>query len=138
MKRHWIINTDPDVYKFTDLLKDRKTIWNQVNNKIGLKNLRRVISGDMFMIFERGNVETISGLAEAVSDAYQDPNSSDTQKYVFELKGIRKLTQPIEIWELNKDNLLKNLDIINIPELEIQAVSEAEWQKLLILAKEKV
>lgn len=138
MKRHWILNTDPDIYKFSDLLKDRKTIWKQVNNTIGLKNLRRVINGDVFMIFERGKIDTITGLAEAVSDAFQDPNSNDNKKFVFELKGIRKLTQPIEIWELNKDNILKNLDIINIPELEIQALSEKEWLQLLLLAKEKV
>lgn len=138
MKKHWILNTTPDIYTFSDLLKDRKTIWKFVNNTIGLKNLRRVAQGDMFMIFERGKSDKIVGLAEAISDAFLDPDSKNNQKFIFELKAIRKLTKPIELWELTEHPKLNSIDIINIPELEIQAVSDEEWQNLLILAKEKV
>ena len=138
MTHHWIFKTNPEQYSFNNLLHDRKVTWKAVKNTLALKELRNVKQGDIIAIFHEGNEQQLVGIAEAVSDPYRNPESEDPRFLVVDVKAIKKLTKAVPLWELKSNPLLKDIDIINIPELNVDTIDSEMWEEIMVLAKERV
>jgi predicted RNA-binding protein with PUA-like domain len=138
MNNHWIFKTDPSSYSFQNLLNDRKVTWTQVKNTLALKELRNVKHGDVIMIYHDGDERQLVGMAEALSDPYKDPASEDPRYQVIDLRAIKKLTRAVPFWEIKNHPKLKDIDLVNIPELNIDPVDDKMWKEIMILAKERV
>lgn len=138
MHNHWIFKTDPSVYSFQNLLDDRKITWKQVKNTLALKELRNVKHGDVIVIFHNGDERQIVGIAEALTDPYQDPDSEDPRFQVIEIRAIKKLTRTVPLWEIKNHPLLKDIDLVTIPELNVDSINDKMWEEIMILAKERV
>src|SRR5712691_9495880 len=41
MANHWLLKTEPSVYSFQQLQKDKRTVWDGVKNDLALKHLAR-------------------------------------------------------------------------------------------------
>jgi predicted RNA-binding protein with PUA-like domain len=138
MTHHWIFKTNPEKYSFNNLLHDRKVTWKAVKNTLALKELRNVKQGDIIAIFHEGNEQQLVGIAEVVSDPYRNPESEDPRFLVVDVKAIKKLTKAVPLWELKSNPLLKDIDIINIPELNVDTIDSEMWEEIMVLAKERV
>ena len=46
MATRWLFKTEPSVYSFQQLQKDKKTMWDGVANNLALKNLKDIQKGD--------------------------------------------------------------------------------------------
>jgi predicted RNA-binding protein with PUA-like domain len=138
MTHHWIFKTDPEQYSFNNLMHDRKVTWKAVKNTLALKELRNVKQGDIIAILHEGNEQQLIGIAEAVSDPYRNPESEDPRFLVVDVKAIKKLTKAVPLWELKSNPLLKDIDIINIPELNVDTIDSEMWEEIMVLAKERV
>jgi predicted RNA-binding protein with PUA-like domain len=138
MTHHWIFKTNPEQYSFNNLFHDRKVTWKAVKNTLALKELRNVKQGDIIAIFHEGNEQQLVGIAEVVSDPYRNPESEDPRFLVVDVKAIKKLTKAVPLWELKSNPLLKDIDIINIPELNVDTIDSEMWEEIMVLAKERV
>jgi predicted RNA-binding protein with PUA-like domain len=138
MTHHWIFKTNPEQYSFNNLMHDRKVTWKAVKNTLALKELRNVKQGDIIAIFHEGNEQQLVGIAEVVSDPYRNPESEDPRFLVVDVKAIKKLTKAVPLWELKSNPLLKDIDIINIPELNVDTIDSEMWEEIMVLAKERV
>jgi predicted RNA-binding protein with PUA-like domain len=138
MYNHWIFKTDPSVYSFQNLLEDRRVTWKQVKNTLALKELRNVRQGDVIMIYHDGDERQIVGIAEAVTDPYHNPDSDDPLFYVIDIRAIKKLTRAVPLWEIKNHSLLKDIDLVSIPELNVDSIDDKIWKKIMVLAKERV
>ena len=45
--KYWLLKTEPSVYSFDDLLKDKKTVWDGVANNAALICIRNARKGDL-------------------------------------------------------------------------------------------
>lgn len=138
MHNHWIFKTDPSIYSFQNLLDDRKVTWKQVKNTLALKELRNIRQGDVIVIYHNGDERQVVGTAEALTDPYQDPESIDSRFQVVDIRAIKKLTRAVPFWEIKSHPLLKDIDLVNIPELNVDSIDEKIWEEIMILAKERV
>jgi predicted RNA-binding protein with PUA-like domain len=136
MHNYWILVTDPSEYSFDRLLEEGKTVWKQVRNHIGLKELRNIKKGDTILIFHNGNEKSMVGLAEAVSDPYKDPQNIESKYIVIDLRPIKKLSRPVPLWQMKTHKKLRELDIFSIPELTVYSIDEYILNEILSLAKE--
>ena len=57
---------------------------------------------------------------------------------MVDVKAIKKLTKAVPLWELKSNPLLKDIDIINIPELNVDTIDSEMWEEIMVLAKERV
>lgn len=138
MSRHWILKTDPAQYSFNNLMQDRKITWKAVKNTIALKELRNMKQGDIIVIHHEGNEHQLVGTAEAVSNPYKNPDSEDPKSLVVDIKAIKKLTKAVPMWEIKSNPLLRSIDLVNIPELNVDSIDSKMWEEIMILAKERV
>lgn len=130
MPRRWLFKTEPNEYSYDKLEAEKKTVWNGVSNNLALKNLREVRLGDEVLIYHSGDVKAIVGIAEAISDAYPDPNESDEKIVVVNLKPKRRLTRPLELHEIKTIEELSDFDLVRLPRLSVMPVTSSQWDTL--------
>ncbi len=130
MPRHWLFKTEPEDYSFGDLERDQRVAWGGARNSITLKNLRGVRLGDQILIYHNGAEKALIGLAEAVTDAYPDPEENDESVVVVEIKPKRKFAQPVLLAEIKASNELRDFDPARLPELSVMPVSDPHWEAI--------
>ncbi len=69
----FLLKTEPDVYSFADLQRDRETIWDGVTNPQAVKYLRELKSKEPLIIYHTGGVRIAMGTATVVSVDGSDP-----------------------------------------------------------------
>ena len=135
MSRHWLFTTEPEEYSFSDLERDHRVMWGGLRNNITLKNLREVRLGDQILIYHSGVEMAIVGSAEAVTDAYPDPQENDESVVVVEIIPKRKFAQPVLLAELKASAALSDFDPARLSMLSVMPVSNAHWEAIQELLK---
>ncbi len=130
MPRRWLFKTEPNEYSYDNLEQEKKTVWDGVSNNLALKHLREVRLGDEVLIYHSGEEKAIVGIAEAISDAYPDPNEVDEKVVVVNLKPKRRLPRPLPLQEIKAIDELSDFDLVRLPRLSVMPVTTAQWDIL--------
>jgi len=128
---YWLLKTEPTVYSFSDLEREKKTIWDGVASNPALKHLRAMKKGDEVFIYHTGDETAIVGIAEVAGDPYQDPKSDDRKFTVIDVKPIRRLDHPVSLAVIKKDRRFMSFDLIRISRLSAMPVSPGIWEAVL-------
>ncbi|MBL8188584.1 MAG: EVE domain-containing protein [Acidobacteria bacterium] len=130
MPKRWLFKTEPSEYSYDDLEREKKAVWDGVNNNLALKNLREVRLGDEILIYHTGNEKAVVGIAEAVSEPYPDPTADDEKQVVVNLKPKRRLTKPVTLNEIKANEALTEFDLVRLPRLSVMPVTGKHWEAL--------
>ena len=130
MSRQWLFKTEPSEYSYDDLERETKAVWDGVTNSLALKHLRQVRIGDEILIYHSGDVKAIIGLAQAVSDPYQNPREDDEKLIVINLKPKRRLVRPITLSEIKVIEEFKEFDLLRLPRLSVIPIPDNYWDRL--------
>ena len=134
MATHWLFKTEPSVYSYQQLVKDKKTMWDGVANNLALKHLKDIKKGELIFIYHTGDEKQAVGLATAASDAYPDPKLEDPKRPVFDLKPDRALPKPVTLAQVKADAMLKSSDLARLPRLSVMPFTEEQFARLMKLA----
>jgi predicted RNA-binding protein with PUA-like domain len=66
MANRWLFKTEPSVYSFQQLQKDKKTMWDGVKNNLALKNLKDIKKGDEILIYHTADEKAAVGIARGL------------------------------------------------------------------------
>jgi predicted RNA-binding protein with PUA-like domain len=95
----WLVKTEPSAYGFDDLVRDKRTVWDGVNNPQALKNLRAMAAGERVFVYHTGDERRVVGRAEVVRDAQAGPGRA----VVVELKAVSPLKTPVLLADLKAE-----------------------------------
>ena len=132
---YWLLKSEPDVYSYADLERDRQTIWDGVNNNLALKHIRTAQLKDLALIYHTGDERRAMGIAEIISLPHADPKLNDPKRAVFDIKAVRSLSQPVTLAQIKQDPDFEGFDLIRISRLSVVPVSETHWRKILKLSE---
>jgi predicted RNA-binding protein with PUA-like domain len=132
---YWLLKTEPTVYSFADLEKDKKAVWDGVSNNLALKHIRSMRKGDLAFVYHTGDEKALAGIAEVVSDPFADPKQKDSRLAVVEVKPKEKLRRSVSLSEIKAQSQLKDFELVRLPRLSVMPVSELVWKYLLEMAK---
>jgi predicted RNA-binding protein with PUA-like domain len=135
---HWLLKTEPTVYSYDDLVRDKRTVWDGVSSPGGLSNIRKTRKGDRVFIYHTGAEKQVAGIAEIISDPYIDPKANNPRLYVFEIKPLRRLKNPVTLEQVKADKRFKDSKLVNEPRLSVQPVPEELWAALLEMSGDTV
>ncbi len=138
MKKYGIIKSDPQKYPFDKLINDEKILWIKISSVIASKKVKNINIGDELFFYHSGNENRIVGIVEVVSDVQQNPISKDPKFFAFEIRPIKKLKRPIELWKLKSQPELNQSDLVQIPELDFLFLNENEWNLILALSEKLI
>ena len=116
-----------------DSLQASKAAWSGVRNPLAQKHLRAITKGDRVFYYHTGGEKAVVGIAKAVSNPYPEDKS---EKYVaVDLVPVGRLPRPVTLAEIKADPAFKEFPLVRISRLSVMPVSDAEWARILQLAK---
>ncbi|TMB68486.1 MAG: EVE domain-containing protein [Deltaproteobacteria bacterium] len=134
MANRWLFKTEPSVYSYQQLEKDKKTTWDGVKNNLALKNLNDIAKGDQILIYHTGDEKAAVGVARALSGAYPDPSQKNPRMLVVDIEAVKPLPRPVTLAEVKTNSKLANFDLVRLSRLSIMKVSEEQWNIIETMA----
>ncbi|CAN5521282.1 EVE domain-containing protein [soil metagenome] len=132
---YWLLKTEPSVYSYDDLVKDKKTIWDGVANNTALMHMRNVRKGDEVFIYHTGDERQIAGVAKVVSDPYPDPKEDNPKLVVFDLKPVKKLKTPVTLASLKSIKKYEKYDLVRLGRVSAMPVPEEYWNDFIRMSE---
>lgn len=71
----YLLKTEPDGYSFSDLQRERETLWDEVRNPVAVKHLREMKRGDKLVIYHTGGERQAVGTATVTSVDASNPKT---------------------------------------------------------------
>lgn len=134
---YWLLKTEPSVYSYSNLERDKKTTWDGVTNNLALKHMRLMKKGDLAFIYHTGDEKSMVGVAEITSDAYPDPKAKDEKIVVVDLKAKESLAFPVSLAAVKARKEFADFALVRIGRLSVMPVSTAQWKLLLAMSGKK-
>jgi predicted RNA-binding protein with PUA-like domain len=137
MATRWLFKTEPSVYSFDQLQKEKRTVWDGVGNNLALKNLKDIKKGDLILIYHTGDERQAVGVARALTGAYPDPTKKDAKLLVVDIEAVRPLSKPVKLSEVKSNKKLANFDLVRNSRLSIMKVDDEQWEILKEMANSR-
>jgi predicted RNA-binding protein with PUA-like domain len=135
MATRWLFKTEPSVYSYQQLVKDKKTMWDGVANNLALKNLKDIKKGEQILIYHTGDEKQAVGIARALGGAYADPGKKNPRLLVVDIEPVKALAKPVTLAQVKADKKLGNFDLVRNSRLSIMKVTDEQWDAMMGMAK---
>jgi predicted RNA-binding protein with PUA-like domain len=122
----YLLKTEPTVYSFADLQKDKQTLWDGVTNPTAVKNLREMTPGTKLIIYETGEYKSAVGTATVVS-----VDASNPKVPAVTIKAGTPLPKPVTLAEIKSNKLFASSPLVRIGRLSVVPLTETQYDALL-------
>ena len=131
---YWLVKSEPSVYSYDQLVKDKQTTWDGVRNYAARNHLRTMKKEEQVLYYHSNEGLAIVGIAKVGKEAFQDPSTDNEAWVAVELKPFKKLKTPVTLDTIKKDKRLSNMALVRISQLSVQPVSDEEYKVIKELA----
>jgi predicted RNA-binding protein with PUA-like domain len=125
MASYYLLKTEPTVYSFANLQKDKQTEWDGVSNPTAVKNLRGMKPGDGLIIYHTGDEKSAVGTATVVA-----VNDANPKTPVVEIKAGKAIGKPVTLGEIKAKKLFADSPLVRIGRLSVVPLSKAQFDAL--------
>jgi predicted RNA-binding protein with PUA-like domain len=122
----FLLKTEPDVYSFADLVRDKETIWDGVANPAAVKYLREMKKGETLIIYHTGGEKTAMGTATVVS-----VDASDPKVPLVKIKVGKPVRQPKTLAAIKANPIFKTSPLVIIGRLGVVPLTADQWDWLV-------
>jgi predicted RNA-binding protein with PUA-like domain len=133
---HWLVKSEPEVYPWDQLVKDKQTFWDGVRSYAARLHLRNMKNGDEVLFYHSNEGMEVVGIAKVVKEAYQDPTTNDDKWVAVDFAPVKKLKKPVSLEMIKKEKKLANMALVRINQLSVQPVTDEEWKTIMKMAGE--
>lgn len=134
---YWLVKSEPSVYPWEKMLKDKKACWDGVRNYAARKNLRSMQKGDLVFFYHSNEGLAIVGLTKVVKEHYQDPTTAEDWS-VVDLAPVKTLKKSVALAQIKADKKLQNMYLVRQGRLSVMPVTPSEFERILELSETKV
>jgi len=131
---HWLLKSEPEVYPFAQLVKERRTTWDGVRNPQARNNLAAMAVGDDVLFYHSHTTEVV-GIARVTRTAFPDPTADDPRWLAVELEAVAPLANPVPLETIKADRALATLPLVTQARLSVMPVEPAQYARILELAE---
>ena len=132
---YWLIKSEPNTYSYDDLAKKGKDHWDGVRNYAARNHMKAMKKGDLAFFYHSVDEKQIVGLAECVTEFYQDPTTDDDRWVVVDFAPKQKLKKPVSLEEIKKEPELAEMILLKISRLSVQPVSKNEFDHIMKMSE---
>jgi predicted RNA-binding protein with PUA-like domain len=121
----YLLKTEPSTYSFTDLLKEKTTVWDGVSNPVALKNMRAMKAGERLVIYHTGDEKTAVGTATVVSVDPSDPKNPRVT-----IKAGKAVAKPKTLAEVKASDVFSESPLVRQGRLSVVPLNAAQFKFL--------
>ena len=133
---YWILKSEPDVYSYDDLVKQKIGTWDGVRNYTARNNLKKMEVGDLAFFYHSNIGKEIVGVIKIVKEFFQDPSTEDDRWVAIEVSPVEKLKKTITLKDLKSDPDMQHLELVKFTRLSVMSIEKADFDKILKMSKE--
>ncbi len=122
----YLLKTEPTVYSFANLEKEKTTIWDGVRNPVAVKNLRAMKAGDRLVIYHTGDEKSAVGTATVESVDASDPRNPQVR-----IKAGKAVAAPRTLAEIKAQTLFSDSPLVRQGRLSVAPLTAAQWKFLV-------
>jgi predicted RNA-binding protein with PUA-like domain len=135
---YWLVKSEPYKYSFTQLLADKRTVWDGVRNFEARNNLRAMKEGDLLLFYHSNEDKAVVGVASVAREAYPDPTAPEEDWSAIDVAPVAPLKSPVELEVIRSDPALADIALIKRSRLSVVPVSKEHFEHVLELGKTKL
>lgn len=120
---YYLLKTEPTVYSFANLQRDKTTIWDGVTNPAAVKYLREMKPGSNLLIYHTGDEKAAVGTAKVVS-----VDASDVKTPLVKIQAGAALKKPVTLAEIKAHKLFADSPLVKQGRLSVVPLSAEQWK----------
>lgn len=130
---YWLVKSEPSVYSWANLVKDKRTHWNGVRNFQAAANLKAMKIGDSVFFYHSNEEKAVVGVAEVVKTYYPDPSDATGKFGMVDLKAAKPLKQPVTLAQVKAEPELATIALVRQSRLSVMPIDAKAWAKIVKL-----
>jgi predicted RNA-binding protein with PUA-like domain len=119
----YLLKTEPTVYSFGDLQKDKATVWDGVTNPVAVKHLRGMSPGERLVIYETGEHKSAVGTATVVTVDVRDPKTP-----LVKIQAGKSLPRAVTLAEVKANKLFAESPLVRQGRLSVVPLTAAQYK----------
>jgi len=121
----YLLKTEPTVYSFADLERERQTVWDGVTNPVAVKNLRGMRPGDKLIVYHTGDEKQAVGTATVVS-----VDASDPKNPAVTIQAGKPLPRAVTLAEIKANKIFAESPLVRQGRLSVAPLTEDQYRFL--------
>jgi predicted RNA-binding protein with PUA-like domain len=122
----YLLKTEPSVYSFANLEREKTTIWDGVTNPVAVKHLRGMKPGERLVIYHTGDEKRAVGTASVVS---VDASAAKTPLVKIKVGG--PIAEPKTLAEIKAQKLFAESALVRQGRLSVVPLNAAQYKWLV-------
>lgn len=133
--QYWLMKSEPDVFSWDDLVEKGRAEWDGVRSHQAQQNMKAMRKGDRALFYHSNIGLEAVGVIEIVEEAAPD-STDETGKWIaVHVAPLEKLAKPVTLKAMKADPALADMAMLRQSRLSVAAVSDAEFQHILGMAR---
>jgi predicted RNA-binding protein with PUA-like domain len=125
---YWLLKSEPEVYGWAQLVKEKRTNWSGVRNNAAALNLKAMKSGDRAFFYHSGEERQVVGICEIVKEAYPDPSDAAGRFVQVDVKAIEPVPHPVTLAAIKAEPKLQEMRLVRESRLSVSPVAPDAWR----------
>jgi predicted RNA-binding protein with PUA-like domain len=121
----YLLKTEPGVYSFSDLERDKETLWDGVTNPTAVKHLREMKAGEKLVIYHTGDERQAVGTATVASVHVANPKVPEVR-----IKAGKRLKEPRTLAAIKALKLFADSPLVTQGRLSVVPLTAAQYDWL--------
>ena len=130
---YWLVKSEPSVYSWEKLLKDKKTVWDGVRNYAARLHLRAMKKDDQVFFYHSNEGLCIVGIAKVVKENYPDPK--DKEWSAVDIAPVETLKKPVTLEAIKAEKKLATIPLIRIGRLSVMPIKKEEYDIIMRMSR---
>ena len=122
----YLLKTEPTVYSFADLEREKATIWDGVTNPAAVKHLREMKPGERLVIYYTGDEKSAVGTASVGAVDASDPRNPQVK-----IKAGKPIAKPKSLAEIKALAAFAASPLVRQGRLSVVPLSAAQYRWLV-------
>ncbi len=122
---YYLLKTEPTVYSFADLQREKSTIWDGVTNPVAVKHLREMPKGAKLVIYHTGDEKQAVGTATVESVDATDPKAP-----LVRIKVGKPVAKPVTLAQIKEHKLFSDSPLVRQGRLSVVPLSAQQFAYL--------
>ncbi|MDX2051342.1 MAG: EVE domain-containing protein [Polyangiaceae bacterium] len=136
--KYWLAKSEPDVYSWDTLVRDKKGTWDGVRNFSARNNLRAMSRGDLVLFYHSNIGKEVVGVAKVTREHYPDQTATTGDWSVVDVAPVKALNKPVTLAQIKADPKFQDMLLVSRSRLSVMPVSEEHFLRVLSLGETKL
>jgi predicted RNA-binding protein with PUA-like domain len=137
-KGFWLVKSEPSVYPWQQLEKDKRTTWDGVRSFEARNNLRAMKKGDLVLFYHSNEGKEVVGIATVSAEATPEKTKDDGEWSVVELAFKKSLNKPVTLARIKAEKKLGDFGLVKKSRLSVVPATQDQFDLILALSETKL